>query len=221
MKVTTCRRVFGTTCLGLAVALAAVWPPPLAAAEGVVAAATHPGGFEYFVGIVGNPSVPDIRWTDDELEQIKALGVNVVQLSIAWGGKPANEVLNLEDLDAEQRAKFAFRIKQAKKHGLKTIAQFGIPRMLKTSPVQPACILDPTVQTKYRELLTDFMKSFPEVDDVLVYTFDQQAWLCSEFGPCPRCSGLPLDERLPGFLNLLADTMQTCGSCSTSVAASP
>ena len=162
------------------------------------------------MGIVGNPSVPDIRWSDEELEQIKALGVNVVQLSIAWGNKPANEVLNLEDLDAEQRAKFAFRIEQAKKHGLKTMAQFGIPRMIEESPVQPACILDPAVQKKYRDLLTDFMKSFPEVDDVLVYTFDQRAWLCSEFGPCPRCTGLPLDERLPGFLNLLNDTMQSC-----------
>jgi hypothetical protein len=169
-----------------------------------------PGGFKYFVGIVGNPSVPDISWSDEELEQIKGLGVNMVQLSIAWGGKPANEVLNLEDLDPEQRAKFAFRIKQAQKHGLKTLAHFGIPRMLDVSSFRPACIMDAAVQKKYEELLTDFMTSFPEVDDVLVYTFDQQAWLCSEFGPCPRCSGVPLDDRLPQFLDLLNDTMQKC-----------
>ena len=112
-----------------------------------------PGGFKYFVGIVGNPSVPDISWSDDELEQIKALGVNMVQLSIAWGGKPANEVLNLEDLDAGQREKFAYRIKQAKKHGLKTIAQFGIPRVIKADPLQPACILDPAVRQKAQEQL--------------------------------------------------------------------
>jgi len=160
--------------------------------------------------IVGNPSVPDISWSDEQLEQIKALGVNMVQLSIAWGNKTADEVLNLEDLDAGQREKFAFRIKQAKKHGLKPLAHFGIPRMLNYSPVRPACILDPEVQKKYRELLTDFMTSFPEVDDVMVYTFDQRAWLCSEFGPCPRCSGLPLDERLPGFLDMLNETMQKC-----------
>ena len=67
------------------------------------AVAAQPGGFKYFVGIVGNPSVPEISWSDEELEQIKALGVNVVQLSIAWGHKPADEVLNLEDLDAGQR----------------------------------------------------------------------------------------------------------------------
>ena len=204
-----------TTALGLGLAL----QPRLGAAEPSAASApansnsaalSQPGGFQYFVGIVGNPSAPDISWSDEELEQIKALGVNMVQLSIAWGGKPANEVLNLEDLDAEQRAKFAFRIKQAKKHGLKTIAQFGIPRMINYSPVQPACILDLSVQKKYQELLTDFMTSFPEVDDVMVYTFDQRAWLCSEFGPCPRCTGVPFDERLPQFLNLLNETMQKC-----------
>ena len=203
------------TALGLDSAL----PPRLGAAEPAASAApansnpgtpTRPGGFEYFVGIVGNPSVPDISWSDDELEQIKSLGVNMVQLSIAWGGKPANEVLNLEDLDKEQREKFAFRIKQARKHGLKTMAQFGIPRMINYSPVQPACILDPAVQKKYQEMLTEFMTSFPEVDDVMVYTFDQRAWLCSEFGPCPRCTGVPLDERVPQFLNLLNETMQKC-----------
>jgi hypothetical protein len=167
--------------------------------------ATEPGGFKYFVGIVGNPSVPDIRWSDDELEQLKSLGVNTIQLSIAWGHKPAGEVLNLEDLDAAQREKFAFRIKQARKHGLRPMAHFGIPRMVNG---RPACILDPAVQKKYQELLADFLKSFPEVGDVLVYTFDQGAWLCSEFGPCPRCSGVPLDERVPGFLNLLNETMQ-------------
>ena len=166
-----------------------------------------PGGFKYFIGIVGNPSVPDISWRDDELEQIKVLGVNMLQLSIAWGGRPAKEVLNLENLDAEQRGKFSFRIKQAKKHRLKIIAQFGIPQMVNE---RPACILDPTVQRKYKGSLTDFMTSFPEVDDVLVYTFDQGAWLCSEFGPCPRCSGVPLYDRVPDFLNLLNETMQKC-----------
>jgi hypothetical protein len=157
---------------------------------------------------VGNPSVPDTRWSDEQLEQIKDLGVNMVQLSIAWGHKPADEVLNLEDLDAGQREKFAYRIQQAQKHGLKTIAHFGIPRMLNYAPVQPACVLDPAIREKYSQLLGDFMASFPEVDDVLVYTFDQRAWLCSEFGPCPRCSGVPLHERVPDFLNLLNDTMR-------------
>jgi len=189
--------------LAMAVGLA-----PAMAAEVISAPMERPGGYEYFVGIVGNPSSPDIRWSDEQLTQIKALGVNMVQLSIAWGNKPANEVLNLEDLDEEQRAKFAYRIKQAEKHGLRTIAHFGVPRMLNYSPVRPACIMDPAIRQKYVDLLSDFMTSFPEVDDVMIYTYDQQAWICSEFGPCPRCSGLPLHERLPSFINLLNETMQ-------------
>jgi len=216
MELKSYQRILGTWGFGVFMAIAAAPPLPLLAGDadpepaGNLPVATHPGGFKYFVGIVGNPSVPDISWSDVELEQIKALGVNMVQLSIAWGNKPSNEVLNLEDLDKEQRAKFAFRIMQAQKHGLQTIAQFGIPRVIRTDPVQPACIMDPAVRKKYTELLTDFMTSFPEVDDVLVYTFDQHAWLCSEFGPCPRCSGVPLDERVPDFLNLLNETMQKC-----------
>jgi hypothetical protein len=143
---------WGTCGLGLFLAVAATGPWPVVAADGSAttpdgkAAAARPGGFTYFVGIVGNPSVPDIRWSDEELEQIKALGVNTVQLSIAWGHKPADEVLNLEDLDAGQRQKFAFRIQQAKKHGLRTLAHFGIPKLIKSGPVEPACILDPAVQ---------------------------------------------------------------------------
>jgi len=167
-----------------------------------------PAGYDYFIGIVGNPSVPNIDWSDKQLKELKELGVNMLQLSIAWGGKPANEVLNLEDLNENQKKKFAYRIKQAKKFGFKTIAHFGIPRMLNYDPVLPACIMDSAVKSKYVGLLSDFMVSFPEVDDVLVYTYDQRAWICSEFGSCPRCSGIPLDERLPEFLNLLNKTMQ-------------
>lgn len=191
--------------------MGSIWEPavnsPASTPPEAKAAPARPGGFQYFVGIVGNPSVPDIRWDDEQLEQIKSLGVNTIQLSIAWGHKPADEVLNLEDLDADQREKFAFRIKQAKKHGLRMMAHFGIPRMIDG---RPACVLDPAVQEKYRALLTEFMRSFPDVDDVMVYTFDQGAWLCSEFGPCPRCTGVPLDERVPGFLDLLNETMQEC-----------
>lgn len=168
------------------------------------------GGYEYFVGIVGNPSVPDISWSDEQLDKITDLGVNMVQLSIAWGGKPADEVLNLEDLDdPAQREKFKFRIAQAKKHGLKTIAHFGIPKVVNANPVRPACILDSEVQKKTVTRIKNFLTDFPGVDDVLVYTFDQQAWLCSEFGPCPRCSGIPVGERLPAFLDLLNDAMRS------------
>ena len=196
--------------VGLAALILALFPTAKCFAEDASSAHAGQGGFKYFVGIVGSPSFPEISWSDEELEQIKALGVNMVQLNIAWAGKPGNEVLNMEDLDSEQRAKFAFRIKQARKHGLRVIAQFGIPKLLGEDPREPACILDPDVQEKYRNMLTEFMTSFPEVDDIMVYTFDQNAWLCSEFGPCPRCSGVPLDDRVPQFLNMLNETMQKC-----------
>lgn len=174
------------------------------------------GEYQYFIGIVGNPLVPEISWSDSDLDKIKDLGVNMVQLSIAWGNKPANEVLNLEDLDDPvQREKFAYRIAQAKKHGLRTLAHFGIPRVVNANPVRPACILDIEVQKKYATSIKKFLTDFPGVDDVLVYTFDQQAWLCSEYGPCPRCSGIPVGERLPRFLDLLNDSMRSVRPKST------
>ena len=157
--------------------------------------------FEHVVGMVGSPAFTEIDWSDEQLVRIKDLGVNMLQLSVAWGNKPADEVLNLEDLDAAQREKWSFRTKQAKKFGFRTLAHFGIPRMLNMAPVRPACILDPAIQDKYDRLLRDFAESFPEVKDLMVYTYDQRAWLCSEFGPCPRCSGIPLHERLPAFLD--------------------
>lgn len=167
-------------------------------------------GFDYFVGIVGSPSViSDIKWDDKQLLDLKELGVNMLQLSIAWGGKPDNEVINLEDLDDQvQVEKWKYRISQCKKHGFKTLAHFGIPRVLNANPVKPACISDPEVQQQYVERMKKFMATFPEVNDVLVYTFDQQAWICSEFGPCPRCSGIPISDRLPNFINMLKKAMQ-------------
>jgi hypothetical protein len=169
---------------------------------------SRPFGFEYFIGIVGNPSSPEIEWSDDELRKIRDLGVNMLQLSIAWGNKPADEVLNLEDMDAVQQKKFAYRTAQARKMGFRTIAQFGVPRMLNYEPVRPACIMSPEIRRKYVQLLGAFLEQYPNTADIHLYTFDQQAWLCSEYGPCPRCSGLPLHERLPGFLNELSATLQ-------------
>ncbi|MEI7672903.1 MAG: hypothetical protein WCK00_12405 [Deltaproteobacteria bacterium] len=175
-------------------------------------ASEGPYGFKYFVGIVGNPSKPDIEWSDEQMKILKDLGVNMLQLSIAWGGQPANEVIGLEDLDADQRVKWTHRVKQANKFGFETLAQFGIPRIMSSAPgwasVRPACILDPAVREKYRVLLADFLTTFPSVKNIMVYTYDQRAWVCSEFGPCPRCSGIPVEKRLPGFIDHLMDTMQ-------------
>ena len=38
----------------------------------------------------------------------------MLQLNIAWGGRPAGEVLNMEDLNDSQLAKWKFRVSQGK-----------------------------------------------------------------------------------------------------------
>src|SRR6476661_7222024 len=122
---------------------------------------THTSPFQTRVGFLGNPNSAEpfkfwrvVPWTDANLQRLKDLGFNTIQVNVAWGPRPDDEPLNLEDVVA----------------------------------------LLPEI----------FARDFPEVDDILVYTYDQDAWLCSEFGPCPRCLGIPLHERLPHFLNHLA-----------------
>jgi hypothetical protein len=55
-------------------------------------------------------------------------------------------------------------------------------------------------------MLERLAQMFPELDDLQVYTYDVDAWLCSEFGNCARCRGVPLHARLVGFVNTLAST---------------
>ncbi|MCX6878375.1 MAG: hypothetical protein NTW21_31870, partial [Verrucomicrobia bacterium] len=74
---------------------------------------------------------------------------------------------------------------------------------------QPNCIMDEKVIRRYELLLDVFARDFPGVDDLLVYTYDADAWLCSEFGPCLRCLGVPLHDRLPQFLNRLTAHWRT------------
>lgn len=165
------------------------------------------GAFRYAIGIVGNPTVPDIRWSNPQLDLIKRAGFNTLQLSIAWASKPAGEVLNLEDLDNPKNAlEWHRRIAKAKEFGFRTLAQFGLPV---GPPIDATtCILDPNVRARYAGRLRRFFRDFHAVDDVMVYTYDQHAWLCSEFGPCPRCRGVPLSQRLPGFLEEMVAAVQ-------------
>lgn len=168
---------------------------------------TYEGPFRYTIGIVGNPTIPDVQWSDEQLSLIKAAGFNTLQLSIAWASKPAGEVLNLEDLDNPKNVKeWHRRVDQARKFGFRTLAQFGLPK----GPQRDAttCILDPSVRQDCATRLRHFFEDFPEVDDVMIYTYDQLAWLCSQFGDCPRCHGIPLSKRLPGFLELMVDAVQ-------------
>ena len=55
-------------------------------------------------------------------------------------------------------------------------------------------------------MLERLVTVLPGLDDLQVYTYDVDAWLCSEFGKCARCRGVPLHTRLVGFVNTLAST---------------
>src|SRR6476620_7041156 len=63
------------------------------------------GHLDYKVGFLGNPSssVPfemtvPVPWTSDTVGQLKKLGFNTVQINVAWGPRPADEALNIEDV---------------------------------------------------------------------------------------------------------------------------
>ena len=196
------------------------------------------GRLAYKVGFLGIPSsttefemrVP-VPWRRESIRQLKQLGFNTIQLNVAWGTRPGDEPLNLEDVvqlspaedqqypqvvplrcrpgpeaREKRRAELRHRIALCREAGLRTIFHFGAPynAHARYGDGPPNCLMDPKVTRRYELLLQAFARDFPGVDDLLVYTYDQDAWLCSEFGPCPRCLGIPLPDRLVPFLNRLA-----------------
>jgi len=166
--------------------------------------------FEQRIGIIGHPTTPDVAWSDDQLRALRDVGFNTLQLSIAWSWRPAGEVLNLENLDDEDnRVAFHYRVRQARKFGFRTLGHFGLP--VGPQRDDTTCILDPVVRRRYAERLHNFIRDF-DADEVMIYTYDQQAWLCSEFGDCPRCHGVSLHERLVPFLEMLTEAVRSAKS---------
>ena len=172
-------------------------------------------------------------WSRETLRKVKRLGFTAVQLNLAWGARPDDDPLNLEDvveLDPAEAARLPQvvplnckpgsearerrrrnlrdRLGLATAEGMRTIFHFGAPynAHARYGDGPPNCLLDPAVHQRYEGLLRAFARDFPGVDDLWVYTYDQDAWLCSEFGPCPRCLGVPLHERLVPFLDRLRQT---------------
>lgn len=186
----------------------------------------HPG-LQYRIGIVGWPSKPDLPWNEETLGQIKGRGFNAVQLNIAWLWRPADEILNFEDVVSgltypgqqsgvnmakqdpqsteRRRRDLRHRIKLTRKVGLRSIFHVGLPYQGDQcgQAQMPQCTSDPAVLQRYLDILDKFQEEFPGVDDLLIYTYDQAAWLCSEF-ECARCLGIPLHERVVPFLNQLS-----------------
>lgn len=187
------------------------------------------------IAILGCPSNPHVPWTPENVQRVKRLGFTEMQLNIAWGARPADEPLTLEDvvdptddmkrLDPahggklnsdparrdERRADLKRRIALCKEAGLRTLYHFGCPNLWWYKAdydayhgKMPRCISDGQTPDYYAATLKAFNDQFPGVDDVLVYTYDQDAWQCSEFGDCPNCRGTPLHQRLPAFVKRLA-----------------
>jgi hypothetical protein len=196
---------------------------------------------QYKVGFLGIPysiegkmHVP-VEWNEENIIKLKSLGFNTVQINVAWGSRPGDEPLNIEDVvelpidkqlqfpqpvplrcdpsperREQRRAELRHRIELCRKAGLRTLFHFGAPYNAHSryGDGPPNCISDPKIAQRYILLLEIFAREFPGVDDILVYTYDQDAWLCSEFGPCTRCAGIPLHERLVTFLNQLSSAWQ-------------
>lgn len=185
----------------------------------------------YKIGFLGAPSHPKVEWNDANMQKMKDLGFNAMQLNIAWGYRPGDEALNLEDVVelpkefelqvdrdsaktlrtperiAMRSAKLKHRIAMCKKYGFKMIFHFGAP-FVGYPAMEPLsqCIADPVTINRYVTLLKAFHDKFPEVDDLLCYTYDQNAWLSSEFGDDPVCNGTPVYKSVSNFINILGQT---------------
>ncbi len=173
-----------------------------------------------------------IPWNKENIGRLKALGFTVIQVDVAWT-RPDDEILNIEDLvelsPAEQkeypqpvpvRSKAGAenlaarqetirkRIALAKEAGLRTLLLVGAPYNAHGTygDNPPNCILDEKTAKRHVSMLEKLAKALPGLDDLQVYTYDVDAWLCSEFGKCPRCRGVPLQRRLVGFVNGLTST---------------
>ena len=183
--------------------------------------------FKYKIAIVGNPSDPDIRYDSAQMQALKDMGFNTLQLNIAWGARPADEPLNLEDIlyvdgigDPE---KIAVRLKNikdrariAKQWGFRTLFHFGAPRVDSLYKILTPELIDVATEKnsiqkkeivdKYVSLLKRLKQEVPELDDIEIYTFDQDAWVGNEFGNGASDRDIPLAERIPSFLKTLTDT---------------
>ncbi|MCI0159393.1 hypothetical protein KNO15_22045 [Leifsonia shinshuensis] len=176
------------------------------------------------VAVLGTPSQPETDWSSERLRDLGRDGFTDVQVNIAWSYRPADEVLTLEDLvavegapesggrdgddgRARRLAVVRKRTEAAHDAGLRTLLHLGLPYQGRAGfdgAALPQCVSDPATAERYDVALGDLAGRLPDLDDLLIYTYDQDAWLCSEFGDCPRCSGVPLHRRLPAFLASLA-----------------
>ena len=182
------------------------------------------------VAILGDPE-KKVEWNDAALEALKQIGFNAIQINIAWGSRPFGEPLDLIDVvtvpgereqpgTAECRAEMQRRAAMAKHHGFRTIFHFGSPyldfnpytgevRRIGQGGVDDNSfdsnydVANPLVADHELKLLAELRKNFPDVDDIEVYTYDQDAWQTAEFQDSKYSAGIPLSDRLPEYLRKL------------------
>jgi hypothetical protein len=185
---------------------------------------------EIRVAILGDPCTK-IEWTEAALDALKKIGFNAIQLNIAWGSRVFGEPLSLIDVvtvpgepeqpkTAEWSAEIHRRAAMAKRMGLRTIYHFGSPyldynpytgvvRRIGQGGVDDNSfdsnydVKNPLVAQHEFKLLEEFRKNFPDVDDIQVYTYDQDAWQTAEFQGSKFSAGIPLSDRLPEYLRKL------------------
>jgi hypothetical protein len=122
------------------------------------------------------------------------------------------------------RERLAWRVKNVKSLGMGAMALFGIPQYMDysklpesyralmgapkslISPDQVTCVLSPETRIYYAELIEDLLSHLPGLDGMLVYTYDELAEVCDEDSDCPRCKGIPAENRISEFLDFLHGT---------------
>ncbi|MDE3150511.1 MAG: hypothetical protein KGL37_13660 [Acidobacteriota bacterium] len=185
---------------------------------------------EIRVAILGDPCTK-IEWTDGALEALRKIGFNAIQLNIAWGTRVFGEPLSLIDVvtvpgekpqpeTAKWHEEIGRRAAMAKRHVLRTIFHFGSPyldynpytgevRRIGQGGVDDRSfdsnydVANPLVTDHEVNLLRELRRSFPDIDDIQVYTYDQDAWQTAEFQGSKYSEGIPLSDRLPPYLKKL------------------
>lgn len=184
---------------------------------------------DYKIAIVGNP-VTAVEWNETNLKRLKDAGFDTLQMNVAWGSRPHREALNLNDVVAlaneamdpevaRRNKELHERLALAKRLGFRTLFHFGSPFMWRNPETgeilrgKPDAFREPffdTLNPKLVEyengLLQQLVAQFPDLDDILIYTYDQDAWQASQFSDAKFSRGTPLHERLPVYLKKLHET---------------
>lgn len=220
--------LFAIACLCVVLTLYTSTAMSKSTTSSIVVPAAGEQPFHFKVALLGNPS-GYVEWTDERLRALRDAGFNGIQLNIAWLSRPNDEALNLRDVvtlpgdtestrTAARRKELLERNALAKRHGFRTIFHFGSPYMWQNPETGEIKVqspeafhsdppyfdsLNPKIVKREVSLLREFKKAFPDVDDILIYTYDQDAWQASEFSHSKLSRGIPLHKRLPGYLKAL------------------